>query len=611
MCGFLGYIGSDHVSDAAFKSALDLSNHRGPDHQSIFRSGNDLFGFNRLAIQDLSPLGNQPMVSEDGSRVLLFNGEVYNHMELRKEFGIDMCKGHGDTETIFHMCRLYGFEETIGRLDGMFAICWMDYEQGSVSLARDMAGIKPLYYHAGKSLIFGSQLNQILSLPSDAPYALSRENMVDYFALGYMVAPDTIYSNIKQVRPGESISFSLHPMVQKKSGPYYTYARAGEHEAENFTTVLGSLIDKSVKEELVSDVPVATFMSGGIDSPVINAYAKKNKDDIRAFSFKNKYEETLDESMTANELSKIIGLDYTNVSYDNADVPGIIDDHFAFMGEPNGDFSTIPTYILCKEAKASATVIMSGDGGDELFYGYNRHLAFLRYGYLFSLPVWLRKLAGDLISRITGIKVSNPIRYIADAGEAYRDTQVSMNRAEVKMILGTDRFSTACDEVFSAGGSPPSKRISDIITRADFYGYLQRVLRKVDMMSMASSVEVRVPYLCRDIINLSRTYNPVMKDSRDLKRPLKEIFREQFPGGETFRRKIGFTIPMGKLLKGPLQADVIKYTIEMPFYGEAFIDRKNLTGYINDYFNGRHHNHQGVWHVYAWQKWAYSNKLIC
>lgn len=226
------------------------------------------------------------------------------------------------------------------------------------------------------------------------------------------------------------------------------------------------------------------------------------------------------------------------------------------------------------------------------------------------LPVWLRKLAGDLISRITGIKDSNPIRYIADAGEAYRDIQVSMNRSEVKKILGTDRFSNACDEVFSAGGSPGSTHISDIVTNADFYGYLQRVLRKVDMRSMASSVEVRGPYLCRDIINLSRTYSPVMRDSTDLKRPLKKIFRQQFPGGETFRRKISFTIQMGKLLNGPLQADVIRYTIEKPFYGEAFIDRMNLTGYINDYFNGRHQNHQGVWHVYAWQKWAYSNKLI-
>lgn len=610
MCGFLGYIGPQHVTEAAFRSVLDQSVHRGPDHQGVHRAGEHLFGFNRLAIQDLSELGNQPMVGEEGRQVLLFNGEVYNHMELRRAFGITECRGHGDTETLFHLFRRHGFRETVDRLDGMFALCWVDYDAGKAWLARDMAGIKPLYYHCGDSLVFASQLDQILSFPIGKTHSLVRENLVDYFALGYMTPPETIYDNIRQVSPGETVCFDISLRSTPDAKRYYRFERERVDDDGSYVRRLSELLEASVRDELVADVPVASFMSGGIDSPIVNAYAKKHKPDLRAFSFRNPYDATLDESPVANALSRIIGLDYTNVTYDEDDIQGTVDEHFRLMGEPCGDFSTIPTFILCRRAKEDATVIVSGDGGDELFFGYTRHLSFFRHGGLFSLPLPLRRLATGPLQRLTGVKVSNAIRSFEHPGEAYRTTQSSMGGTDLMKMLGTDRHSKASDRVFSLDESHPTGGLAGILTKADFYGYLQRVLRKVDMMSMASSVEVRVPYLCRPVIDHASRYSPRIRTEADLKRPLKAIFAERFPGGETFRRKIGFTLPVGQLLRGPLRKDLLDFTVERAPYGNGLIDHTAVRNYVNGYLDGSHSNHQGVWHVYAWQKWAQARKLI-
>lgn len=610
MCGFLGYIGPFHVADTEFRKVLEMSAHRGPDNQGVHRHGEHMFGFNRLAIQDLSESGNQPMVGEDGRHLLLFNGEVYNHMELRKAFGITECKGHGDTETLFHLFRRHGFRETIDRLDGMFAICWVDYGAGKAYLARDMAGIKPLYWHCVDSLVFASQLDQVLSFPVAKTHRLVRENLVDYFSLGYMTPPETIYDNIRQVMPGETVCFDVSGPRFLEAKTYYRFERERAFTGKGYVERLGRLIEGSVKDELVSDVPVASFMSGGIDSPIVNAYAKLHKPDLRAFTFQNPYERSLDESIAANALSRIIGLDYSNVTYDESSVQSTIDEHFRFMGEPCGDFSTIPTFILCKRAKEDATVIVSGDGGDELFYGYSRHLSFLKYRSLFSLPTALRRLASKPLRALTGIKVSNAILAHEDPGAAYRETQTSMGREDLRRILGSDRHSKACDRVFSVDEGGRGKALTDIITKGDYYGYLQRVLRKVDMMSMASSVEVRVPYLCRTVIDHSRSYQPEVQGEADLKKPLKTLFSELYPGGGTFHRKIGFTIPIGQLLRGPLRADLLAFTVERPPYGSELISHAEVVRYIEGYLGGSHSNHQGAWHIYAWQKWAHACKLI-
>jgi asparagine synthase (glutamine-hydrolysing) len=608
MCGFLGYIGPDGLGENTFRDILALSRHRGPDSSGIHRSGGDMYGFNRLAIQDLSEIGNQPMVSADGKRVLLFNGEVYNHLRLREKYGITGCKGHGDTETLFHLFKAGHFASVVPELDGMFAISWADYDKGELWLARDMAGIKPLYYHAGECIAFASQLNQVLKLPG-VSHDLSADSVADYLRLGYMPAPNTVFRHVHQLLPGQILSFDMRSRRLTSSVRYYVFGRDAGAEPGIDTKDLKHILEGSVRDQLVSDVSLATFMSGGIDSPIINAIAKHSKPDLTAFTFRNRYDASIDESSIANALSDSIGLSYRNVEYSNDDVLEAIDSQFRYLSEPLGDFSTIPTFFICRAAKSSATVMLSGDGGDELFYGYRRHLEFLRDQSLFRYPGFVRAAYSRLRVMGGGPRVSNAVRYHTDPGSAYLDAQSFMRPATVASLMGGHRMSDAVADIFSLGGASSPRQVADVITKADYYGFLQMVLRKVDLMSMASSVEVRVPFLCRGVIDAARGYEPSMVTAADLKRPLKEIFSGCYPGGKTFHRKIGFTIAIGSLLRGPLRDDLLLHTCQRPVYGSGLIDAGRVASFVQDYLQERHSEHQSVWHLYAWQKWAYLHEM--
>jgi asparagine synthase (glutamine-hydrolysing) len=608
MCGFLGYVGDEPISDASFREVLALSRHRGPDSSGVHAVDADRYGFNRLAIQDLSDTGSQPMVSADGRQVLLFNGEVYNHMRLRVKHGLHGCKGHGDTETLFHLFRSRGFRETVSELDGMFAIAWADYDKGRLWLARDIAGIKPLYYHVGRGIAFASQLNQVLRLPG-VSRDLSALHVSEYLMLGYTVAPNTVFSQVHQLRPGEILEFDLQARRLVASTRYHVFERRADAGPDIDTGMLEALLGDSVGDQLVSDVPLASFMSGGIDSPIINALAKRRKPDLTAFTFQNSYDSKIDESSTANALSDIIGLSYRNIRYTAEDALASIDEQFRFLSEPLGDFSTIPTFLICRAARESATVMLSGDGGDELFYGYRRHFEFFRDQALFRYPPILRSAYSSLRGMLGRPRVSNAIRYTDGPGAAYLDFQSFMRPEIVAAITGPMRYSDALMDVFSMGEPYREGRISSVITKADYYGFLQMVLRKVDLMSMASSVEVRVPFLCKSIIEASQHYEPRMDSKDDLKRPLKSIFSRCYPGGSTFHRKIGFTISMGELFHGPLRDDLLYFTCERPIFGAGLMDEGFIRKFVKGYLGREHAHHQSVWHLYAWQKWAYINQM--
>lgn len=610
MCGFLGYVGDASITDASFSDLLARSRSRGPDHAGIFRSGRCLAGFNRLSIQDLSAHGHQPMTDASGDRILLFNGEIYNHQSLRQAYALTGFNGHGDTETLFRLFLQEGADAVAAQFDGMFAIAWIDLSTHTLHLIRDRAGIKPLYYYAGDhGVVFASQLDQVLHFPNGVRHELAGPQVYDYFSLGYMIAPNTIYRDIHQVEPGQILTIDLKSGQVTHRRHYHRLSRrtdAGGDVSEG----LQEAIDHSVQEQLVSDVPVAAFMSGGIDSPVVNACAIRHVPGLKAFTFRNSFDASLDESTVANELSRSIGMDFENISYGADDVARIVDRHFESMPEPLGDFSTIPTYMICHAARPQATVVLSGDGGDELFYGYTRHISFFHHGWLFRLPPALRRPVAGLLKRLKGVRISNSIKSHRHPGNAYRETQTAISTADLGRMLRGLGFSAACDRVFSAGKAESDLDMPELVSRADFYGFMQRVLRKVDMMSMASSVEVRVPYLCNALIDRAGHYRPEIRSDADLKKPLKRLFHALYPGLKPFRRKIGFTVPIEQILKGALQEDVLKHTCILPVYGEGFIDAPAFRQYVQDYYAGKHRNHQGVWHLYAWQKWAATQQLI-
>ena len=393
MCGFLGefsFNSNSVTSEDSFLQLLELSKHRGPDATEVYRTTQCQLGFNRLAILDLSEKGNQPKTSPSGRFSIVFNGEIYNFKELASTYELLDLKSTSDTEVIVHLLDRIGVRNTIASLNGMFAISIFDTKEDRFYISRDFAGIKPLFYGIGeKGLVVASQFDQIFKhewIKDRLNFHV--EAVKDYFGFGYMPAPNTIYKSIRQVQPGELIEFNRDGETEQH---FITYFFKTQNTGKsNVTTSLENDIRNAVKRQLVSDVSVATFLSGGIDSPLISAYAKEEKEDIEAFTIKVDHPE-LNESEIARSYASHLSLKQHVVALTESEILGHVNDHFLAYPEPFGDYSSIPTYVITKEAKKRHTVMLSGDGGDELFLGYPRMLDVLKKRFWFKFPLLLRK----------------------------------------------------------------------------------------------------------------------------------------------------------------------------------------------------------------------------
>jgi asparagine synthase (glutamine-hydrolysing) len=611
MCGFLGEITTQLIDPNSFQKLLDLSINRGPDQQGFWSDTVCQLGFNRLAILDLSENGKQPLISPSGKYAMVFNGEVYNFKELQLQYKIndkDLRSG-SDSEILVHLIEQLPITDFAKALNGMFAISIWDIEKRKLFLIRDFAGIKPLYYGIHKNgLVFASQFDQIFCHPAFENKKLRPEIMKEYFGLGYMQAPNTVFENIFQVEPGQIIIFDYETNKIIEKHNYFNWQTTPIHDETNNENVekLKTIFSKVIKSQLNSDVPVASFLSGGIDSPLVTAFSKEFKPDIKAFTF-GIDDPALNESEIAQKIANQIEVDQHIENCTEKSILSIIDKHFNGLCEPHGDYSSLPTFLITQKAKQFATVMLSGDGGDEVFWGYPRFLRSIENLHWFKLPLFTRKIFIPFYRKLFK-KTSSAIDIFPNFENWILNKQIHFSLLD--SFVPNTSFSKELLSVYKFDGKHSKQNALLYLKKNEFYAHLQKILRKVDLMSMANSLEVRVPFLDKEIIEFSNTIKPEygIKHQKS-KLILRSLLRLYVPAEITDLPKKGFSVPIEKWLKNELKNDYLKTVLEQPFFGNQFIDRNCLEKLTEDFFEKNKGNAWGLWHIYAWQKWAQKYNL--
>ena len=615
MCGFLTEFSFNNCvlsSRQNFEALLLLSKKRGPDSSLIYTNEKYQLGFNRLAILDLSKNGDQPIYSPSNRYHMVFNGEIYNYKGLENTYQLSNLKSTSDTEVLVNLLDKLGIERTLKELNGMFAIAIMDTKTNNCYLARDFAGIKPLFYGVcEKGLVAASQFDQVFNhLWFKESLQLRAEIMKEYFGFGYMQAPNTIYQNIFQVKPGEYIKVSKNGNIEIKTFQDFKFdAQTRSATMKELVNTIEDEINSSIKKQLVSDVPLATFLSGGIDSPLITAISKQHRSDIESFTVSVKDVE-IDESEAASAYAKHINVNHQIQSFEENELLNCIDEHFRGFSEPFGDYSSIPTYLITKKASQNFTVMLSGDGGDELFFGYPRMLDVLKKQHWFLIPFKIRK---PIIRIANKLKLTNTWApyHNKTLRDWIKEKHTYIFKAKLDTFFPNTSFSNELNSLYNLNSKSSSTSVLKWLRYNEFYGHLQRILIKVDRMSMANSMEVRVPFLDKNMIKSALSYYPeTFKKNKDLKKVLKEMMSHHFPESIIYKKKKGFSVPIEQWLRHQLQDDVKNVIFDKPFYGAQFMNVEAIKKYVDDFYDKKHDSAWGVWHIYAWQKWAISQDLI-
>lgn len=613
MCGFLGEISTSILSENNFIELLNLSVHRGPDQQKSYRDSVCQLGFNRLAILDVTENGMQPLISPSDKFVIVFNGEIYNYKELQHKYKISDSdlKSTSDSEIIRHLIEKIPLNVFAKELNGMFAIAIWDTENMQLSLIRDFSGIKPLYYGLSDSgIVFASQFDQIFKHPSFKQKELRPEIMKEFFGLGYMSAPNTVFQNIFQVEPGQYVIWDFNEKIVKEKRLYYNWQVQAKHldSAKETREMFSLSMNKIIKNQLQSDVPIATFLSSGYDSSLVTAFSKKQKSDIKSFTF-GLNDSELDESEDAKVYAEHMKVSHVVSKVHRKELLNSVDIHFKNMSEPFGDYSSVPSFLITKEAKKHATVMLSGDGGDELFWGYPRFRKSLNQAHYFKYPLWLRKLIVPFL-RKKDKSLSAALTVTKRFSDWILEKQIHFTRLDALMV-NVD-FSSELYDIYQYDNAFSKSNVLQYLKRNEFFGHMQRTLRKVDLTSMANSLEVRVPFLDKHMIGFSNSIISEFTINHD--RPkliLKDTLYQFIPIEKVEKQKKGFSIPIKQWLETDLKENFIKTVIDSSFYGGEHIDEKVLHSLLQDFYsNTKKIDPWGLWHLYAWQKWAINNDLV-
>jgi asparagine synthase (glutamine-hydrolysing) len=616
MCGFLtefSFNPESLTNTDDFTALLALSKHRGPDSTLIHSGTGYQLGFNRLAILDLSENGNQPKYSPTKRYHVVFNGEIYNYKALEKVHELTHLQSTSDTEVLVHLLDLLGVEATIKQLNGMFSIAVIDTLSQDLYLIRDFAGIKPLFYGvSAHGIVAASQFDQIFKhVWFKEGIQLRPDIMKEYFGFGYMQAPNTIYENIFQVDPGTYLKITSEGVMETRDFKVFsTGVTSTLNELDSSTiAAVKDCLERAVEPQLVSDVPLATFLSGGIDSPLISAIAKGVKRDIKAYTMAVN-DKDMDESEQAGRYAKHLALEHHVHHIDEQDLLNVIDAHFKNMPEPFGDYSSIPTFLITKLAKQDHAVMLSGDGGDELFWGYPRMLDVVHKRHWFEIPFIMRRPIVRLANKLKLIHTWAPYVYNT-LQDWVKAKHLHIFKTHLDTFFPKINFSKELNELYDLKTKRSSSELLKWLRFNEFYGHMQRVLIKVDRMSMANSLEVRVPFLDKQMITMAWNIEPQFhKKDRELKYILKGILKGFIPGSKIQKKKQGFTVPIEHWLKKELKDDVQNLIFDLPFYGADVMDVDAIKAYVIDFYSGKHAAAWGIWHIYAWQKWAVVHKLI-
>jgi asparagine synthase (glutamine-hydrolysing) len=571
MCGITGIYAFNLIgklNKVNVTAATMCLEKRGPDFQDIYLEEWVALGHRRLSIIDTRSIANQPMWDDTKRYCIIFNGEIFNYKELRQDL---LAKGvsffsDSDTEVLLKLYMLEK-EKALNKLNGFFAFCIYDKQEETMFLARDRYGIKPLLYQFDDDkFVFGSEMKSILAYGVEKNIDYS--SLYLYLQLNYTPGPETIFAGIKKLQPGHYVRVGKNKLEVSK---YYSIALADNNISYNDAKEkLKTLLEESVKRRLVADVPLGAFLSGGVDSSVICALAVKHKPDLHTFSIGYRDEKFFDETAYANLVAKQLGTKHTVFSLTNKDLYDGLDKFLNYIDEPFADSSAIAVNILSKETRKHATVALSGDGADELLAGYNKHEAFYRTmhpGARENFALMLAPFASFFpqsrnnpfankmrqLSRYReGRALSPQDRYWRWATFADKDEALSLLHPDLRTNFFLKDFVPRRKEILAT--IPDQASINDVLLTDMRLVLPNDMLMKVDMASMANSLEVRVPFLDFEVVNFLFSLPDDFKINGDLrKRILQDAFKDILPSKLYKRPKKGFEVPMLKWLRNELK----------------------------------------------------------
>lgn len=642
LAGFLGYGGLDAMQAAdALKRMAGAIAHRGPDSDGFWQD--DRFGIGlahrRLAIVDLTESGAQPMSSHCGRFVIAFNGEIYNHLKLRRDLEAACAappwRGHSDTETILALVSRFGIAAALSRLVGMFAIALWDREARTLTLARDRMGEKPLYYGRLSSgeLLFGSELTALRAHPKWHGQ-IDRSALAGYMRTGAIPGTHSIFQNFSKLTPGRWIEFDLNGVTRTEA--YWDLRNQAERlqgtgadrsDAEAIDA-LESVLGEAVASQMMADVPLGAFLSGGVDSSTIVALMCKQGDrQVRTFSI-GFDEPGYNEAEHAKAVARHLGTRHTELYVSSADALQVVDKLGAMYDEPFADSSQIPTYLVSRMARQHVTVALSGDAGDELFAGYNRHLiAATLWNRVSKFPLPLRRLAAralismspaaldSIAGPFVGLlpkksrpgnvgdkvhKFATSVMSVASKTDMYR-ALVSQWSDPESVVLRAKEPSSMLDIPGLGAGMTDVERICLL----DQLTYLpDDILAKVDRAAMAVSLETRVPLLDYRVVEFAWTV-PLHQKVRDGqgKWLLRQLLYKHVPRELIERPKQGFAIPLEQWLRGPLRdwaEDLLSEpSLRAGGHFDAAIVREKWRQHLSGARNWQHQ----IWNVLMFQSW--------
>ena len=652
MCGFAGFVDARLSLDSRearfrIKDMADLISHRGPDGEGIIIEKTDSgaawagIGHRRLAVLDLSPAGEQPMVSRCGRYVIVYNGEIYNYPHLRSQLetrGAGNWRGHSDTEVLLEGIARDGLAATLAQLDGMFAFALLDRVKRTLTLARDAFGEKPLLYGIWRGvLLFGSDLRAFRGWPGFSPREdpQARAQLMQY---GYIPAPRTIHEGISKLPPAHVTEISFESI---KEGilpePVAWWDMIGEALAArqnmfegDFEAAVGAVEDtltRSVARRMVSDVPIGTMLSGGIDSTLTTALMHRiSSEPVNSFTI-GMDEVGYDESPHAEAVACHIGTKHETLMLTAADVLNEIPRISACYDEPFADSSQLPTYLVSRLARGHVTVALSGDGGDELFAGYNRYFYGSRiWKYMQYFPCGLRSAVGGGLAAFSPAALTALVRMAGSlsprelaagrAGEKLHKLARLLSAGDRgafhEALLRTGQAHTVLAEDAGAWEIPSDadRRTLDL----DFASYAMLfdtshylhddVLAKVDRASMAVSLETRTPFLNRELFSLAWGLPHEFKsEGHEGKRVLRELLYRYVPRELVNRPKAGFTMPIGRWLRGPLVDWAESFLSSEALHRSNVFDVPRVRALWLAHRNGHRDHETQLWSILMYQSW--------
>lgn len=642
MCGITGFITPNYQPAEAMHTLQRMTRalaHRGPDSEGCWQSsdGRVNLGHRRLAIVDLSPAGHQPMLSCDGSQVIVFNGEIYNFPELRRELikGGANFRGGSDTEVLLEALGRWGIEPALKRLNGMFSFALWDQVARRLWLARDRFGEKPLYYSwQNGRFFFASELKALGQNPA-FEREIDRQVVPTYLRLNYIPSPQCIFKNVRKLNPGHYLEVDMSG-EERPSQPYWTLREMVENRTldtraptdPELISDLDGLLTTAVNRRMLADVPLGAFLSGGVDSSVVVALMQKQSlRPIKTFTI-GFWEANYNEAAEAARVAKHLGTEHHEYYISARECLDVIARLPAIYDEPFADSSQIPTALVSQFTRKHVTVALSGDAGDEMFGGYNRYIWSLRiWPMLNRFSVGGRQMGRDILRALTPAQwdrffsILNPVfpsRFqVRGAGEKLHklanalgaiDTDelytsfVSNWQSPNQVVSG---FSERLELLAVPGGCPSGLNYVEKMMFMDQMTYLPSdILCKVDRASMSVGLEARVPFLDNDVARFAWSLPIGTKLHGGIaKWPLRQVLKRYVPEKVFDRPKAGFGIPTGDWLRGPLRD-----------WGEEMLSERRLRegGYFNvkevrqkwsEHLSGRRNLQYSLWSILMFEAW--------